>query len=226
MVEITTSNIEHAADYSSFTGTRALLIAHKGQIIFEQYLNHASPDIPLKLASGTKSFCAGLLATAVVDGLLVVDDLVSETIREWASHPSKSKITIRHLLSLTSGLNPGTVALNRPRVADAYQFAIELESVAPVGKRFIYGPGPFTVFAEIVRRRLTPGYHDVLAYLTQRVFDPIGLSIGEWRYDQAGNPLFHAGAKLTGREWVKYGQLICQWGNWGNLQILDTEAIK
>jgi CubicO group peptidase (beta-lactamase class C family) len=59
------------------------------------------------LASGTKSFAGVLAAAAQEDKILKLDERVSETITEWKSDKEKSKITIRQLLTLTSGLDTG-----------------------------------------------------------------------------------------------------------------------
>src|SRR5204862_4336450 len=50
----------------------------------------------------------GIAAMAAVeDGLLTLDEKVADTITEWKGDPRKGQITIRQLLTLSSGLDPG-----------------------------------------------------------------------------------------------------------------------
>ena len=59
------------------------------------------------LASGSKSLVGVAGVAAVQDGLIRLDDAASESITEWKDDPTKSRITYRQLLTLTSGLTPG-----------------------------------------------------------------------------------------------------------------------
>jgi CubicO group peptidase (beta-lactamase class C family) len=61
----------------------------------------------------------------------------------------KIEITIRQLLTLTSGLDTGQNG--RP---PAYSEAINFSAKYDAGKTFEYGPVPFQVFGEILRRKL------------------------------------------------------------------------
>jgi CubicO group peptidase (beta-lactamase class C family) len=45
-----------------------------------------------------------MAAAAVQDRLLSLDELAVETLPEWRDDPLKRRITVRHILSLTSGL--------------------------------------------------------------------------------------------------------------------------
>ncbi|MBC7869597.1 MAG: hypothetical protein H7Y09_02055, partial [Chitinophagaceae bacterium] len=67
---------------------------------------------------------------------------------------------------------------------------------------------------------------DVVDYLSRRVLDPIGLEVGRWERDAAGNPNLAAGASLTARNWAKFGQLILQGGMWNNEQLLQTDLLN
>src|SRR5262249_41408442 len=60
-------------------------------------------------ASLAKALVGGLsLAVALSDGVIALDDRVPRFIPSWKDDPRKSKITIRHLGSHTSGLSDST----------------------------------------------------------------------------------------------------------------------
>lgn len=105
----TKTSCQRAAQYSDEANGHAVVVMHRGKILFEHYANRWSAEKPHRLASGTKSFSGALLAAAVKDGLLTLDEPVSKTITEWKKDEKLAVITIQDLLSLTSGIHPGTV---------------------------------------------------------------------------------------------------------------------
>jgi CubicO group peptidase (beta-lactamase class C family) len=126
----TADSLRAAADYLKERNGHAMLVYHRDQLVFEEYFNGWSADQPHRLASGTKSFSGAMLTAAVEDGLLTLDEKVVDTIAEWKDDPRKSQVTIRHLLSLTSGIVPGSTREASPSYA---------RSVAIAGAKFLAG---------------------------------------------------------------------------------------
>lgn len=231
-----------AADYSAKHSGRAVLVMRGGQVLFERYDNGWSADRPHPLASGTKSFTGVMAMMAVQDGLLTLDELASDTLREWKSDPRKSKITVRHLLTLSSGLDPADAALGSrggssvlgegarqrgerlsrqpggegPPPRDLAKAAIAVPTKHDPGTRFDYGPSHFYAVCELLNRKLAAGTQpqkSTMAYLTERVFRPIGIEVARIGRDRAGNPNLPGGAMLTAREWAKFGQFVLRGGS-------------
>jgi len=211
---------EAAADYSAEISGDALLVYRDGTLIFEEYQNTYDPAEPHLLASGTKSFSCAIANLAIQDGLLSFDERVADTITEWASDPVKSTVTVRQLLSLTSGLQ----SVGYRRLADNAALNInETPFVTTPGETFHYGAAGYYVFAELMRRKLNGG--DVWAYLTERVLDPLGVEVSITR-DSADTPSLASGGRITARDWARYGQLILQNGMWNGEQLLDPAALS
>lgn len=63
------------------------------------------------------------------------------------------------------------------------------------------------------------------AYLHRRVLEPIGMKVGFWRKDVDGNINLPAGAFLTPREWVKFGELVRQGGKWNEQEIVPASIL-
>lgn len=213
-----------AADYSAARNGHAILVAVRGRTIYERYDNGWDPERGHRLASGTKSFSGAILAAAVKDGLLEVDEPVSATITAWKTDEQLAAVTIRDLLGLTSGIEPGANG-KVPSYADA----VSVKAVSGRGEKFRYGPAAFQVFGELVRRKLEaqPGleFPDPLAYLEDRVFDPIGLEHVQWRRDEDGMPHLPSGAFITAREWVKFGEFLRERGAAGGRQLVDAATL-
>lgn len=233
-----------AADYSKENSGRAMLVMVDGQVVFERYDNGWSAVKPHPLASGTKSFTGAVAAAAVEDGLLAWDELASDTIAEWKSDPRKSRITVRHLLSLSSGLDPsdallggrggarllGQGAADRAKrlgpqgkqPTNLFEAAIGVPCVQEPGRKFAYGPSHFYAFGELLERKLKarhaadPAFPDTTfeSYMHRRVLDPIGLKVGFFAKDATGNPNLPGGCLLTAREWAKFGEMVRLEGKW------------
>lgn len=215
------TRFEEAARYSHAARGTGVLVMRKGEIIFESYADGWNADKPHYLASGTKSFSGVMAACAAEDGLLKLDELVCETLTEWKDDPRKSKITIRQLLSLSSGIEGGN-NMTMP----AYQRAVTLaNAVAEPGRKFSYGPIPYQCFGELMKRKLAKQNETVESYVRRRIVEPIGLNVAVWRKGLDGNINLPAGLLLTPREWVKFGEMVRLGGKWGDKQIVATSYL-
>ncbi len=210
-----------AAKYSADRDGVSMLVMVDGEVVFEDYPNGGSKDRAQLLASGTKSFCGIMAIVAVKEGLLSLDERVSDTITEWEDDEQKSEITVRQLLTLTSGLDPG-----KSGSPPTYLEAVQVKCISEPGEKFAYGPVAFQAFGELMRRKLAEKNLDPLQYLEEKVLKPIGLEYGGWKRGRDRNPNLPSGASLTARNWAKFGELVRCEGKWGKKQILDPELLK
>jgi CubicO group peptidase (beta-lactamase class C family) len=219
----TAAALRSAADYLKDRNGHAMLVYHSEKLVFEEYFNGWSVDQPHRLASATKSFSGAMLAAAVEDGLLTVDEKVADTITEWSNDPRKSQITIRHLLSLTSGIVPGST--REPSPSYARSVIISSAKFWP-GQRFQYGPIPYQIFGELMRRKLLAKNESVEGYMKRRVLEPIGLRISRWVKDEDGNVHLPNGMFMTAREWAKFGLFILHQGKSEGQQVVPWNVLK
>ena len=212
-----TAAFRRAAEYSEAERGIAVLVMIDGRIVFEHYPKNGSPAKTHLLASGTKSFAGILAAAAVQDSLLTFDEPVATTIHEWAMDPQRSAITIRQLLDLSSGIEGGPQLLP-PSYAEAVTATI---SAGPT-ERFQYGPVPFQLFGEILKRKLAPRGETVGQYLQRRILTPLDIKPSFWRGLPQGEPQLPHGAYLSAREWAKLGEFVRQKGLWKGQQLIPA----
>jgi CubicO group peptidase (beta-lactamase class C family) len=222
-VPFTAESLRAAADYLKELNGHAMLVYHRDELVFEEYFNSWSADQPHRLASGTKSFSGAMLAAAVEDGLLTPDEKVVDTISEWKNDPRKSQVTIRHLLSLTSGIVPGSTREASPSYARSVVIA---GAKFWPGQRFQYGPIPYQIFGELMRRKLAAKNESVEAYMKRRILDPIGMKVPRWIKDVDGNVHLPNGMSLTARAWAKFGKLILHQAKWDGRQVVPWNVFK
>lgn len=211
-----------AAQYSEAHSGRAMVVMRSGQVVFESY-NGVRPERAQPVASGTKSVNCAIALLGVQDGLLSLDEPVANTIIGWKLHPQKSKITIRQLLNLTSGIQGGDSG-DIPTYADAIRKPLTAEP----GERFQYGPNPFQIFGEVMRRKLAARgmAGSPLEYLDARILRPIGLKYDRWSKGLDGHPRLSSGAVISAREWAKYGVLLLNRGQWQGQSLLRSDLLN
>ena len=85
-------NLEAAAAYAERHKLQALVIGQEGRPGFERYADGWDGSKPHALYSGTKSFWGVLAVAAAEDGLLDLEEPVSQTIPAWADRSASAAI--------------------------------------------------------------------------------------------------------------------------------------
>jgi CubicO group peptidase (beta-lactamase class C family) len=86
--------------------TKAFLVLKHGRIVYEWYAPGHGPNRRHYTASLAKSLVGGMsLLVALVDRRIALDDPAWKYIPAWQHDPFKSKITIRHLVTHSSGIH-------------------------------------------------------------------------------------------------------------------------
>lgn len=215
-------SLNSASEYSMSQAGQALVVMFDGKIILERYANGGAVNRRQMLASGSKSFVGVAAAAAVEDKILRLDDPASRGITEWKGDSTKSKITYRHLLTLTSGLTAGE--RGKAVRAPAWKEIAAKPMTEKPGAKFVYGAYQLNTFAYALERKL--GKETFEAYLKRRILDPLGVEV-EWRFKCGGNrPQVGGGAFVTARDWAKFGEFIRLKGRHKEKQIIDSKILK
>lgn len=138
---------------------------------------------PFPIASVTKSFTAALLVDLAADGSLDLDAPISD----WLDWRGGDRITVRHLLTHTSGLGPWAPATgdgvfdaalfadlgaNRP-LAEVVDLAREVAPVGPPGAQTSYSNLNYVLAGRIAE---LAGGAPFARLLAERITGPLGLS--------------------------------------------------
>lgn len=154
-----------------------------------QLVSSSGEAAPFPVLSITKSVSALLVMRAVGRGWVTADETV--TFPEWRSRAGEG-MTLRHLLDSSAGLPSGDRALYSDRPFDKGRAAVVLRPVDEPGSVFRYGPAPWELMGEWLKRRLTE--HGVIyqEFLTGLLGD-LGIRPGDWRRDGTGMPYLSTG---------------------------------
>lgn len=222
---LSSESITAAQKYSATHNGRGMIVKERGQVRFEKYYNGYSGE-PIHIYSGTKSFFGVLAVIAQEERLLDLDEPAAKTLTEWQSDPRKSRITIRDLLNFTSGLESGFEEIYGRSSEDKIARAVSLPSTRDRGQSFVYGPSHLNAFCEILRRKLRKKGISYDDYLKRKLIQPLGIQISRWREDNHGNPVPSAGMYMTGKTWLKFGEMINAGGTWNGRRIVKAESLS
>ena len=185
---------------------QALIILHNGKTQFEGYDSGFTPDSPHALYSGTKSFWGVAALAAQREGLLSLDERVSETFPAWKAEAWKRRVTLRELLQLTAGVPFGGLGASVP----SYEKALAVELKSAPGTSFIYGGIPLQIFGAVFSKKLNALKMTPHEFLHARILDPNRINVASWRTLKDGTQPLPTGAFLTAPNWLRYGEFVTQ----------------
>lgn len=212
-----------AAAYSAERDGASFIVVRNGVVLAEQYPSGA-PDQRLGIGAGTRALAPLLVATMVEDRLLNLDEPVALTLGDWGAHPLKAIISIRQLISGSSGVHFSEGSRDHSLAA-----AMAIQPTDPAGVRFTNDPAPYVLLAEIARRKLlssTRFAHDPAQYLTDRTLAPIGCVPIGWARGADGAARFDDGAVVSARGWAAVGELIRREGIWRAQQLASSQTLS
>jgi len=193
--------------------SKSFLILVNGRIVMEEYFNGHTASADWEWNSAGKTLVAAACGIAQQEGLLDINDKVSDYLgKGWSSEPIESEnlISIRNLLTMTSGLND-----ENQRVIKA-----NLTYKADAGERWSYS-NVFQLLMDIVAEA---SHQPFETYFNTKVKNKTGMD-GYWN-EGLMYTIYHS----TTRSMARFGLLALNKGKWGDEQIIDesffTEAIS
>ncbi len=200
-------------------GTRAVVVLKDGRLIAERYAPGFDATTPQLGWSMSKS------VTSLLTGVLVKEETVTPTTDhlrpEWTD--DRAKITIDHLLRMTSGLTwDETYDLGTPITRMLYlepdmgRYVASLPAAHSPGSYQLYSSGSTTLLCSVLATRTGAGAD----LPRRRLFAPLGLSSAVWEPDAAGTPVCSSYLWATPRDWARIGQFALQDGVWNGTRLL------
>lgn len=205
----------------------SVIVIRHGRIAAEGYYAPFGPTSRQQLYSCTKSFISALIGIAIQEGAIrSVDEPVLSFFPEYkVAHRSKQKerLTIAHLLSMTSGLEWSEGA---PYTSDDLgqmvrrdnwvQYILDRPMAHEPGTVFQYNSGNSHLLSAILQKATG---QTALAYAQEHLFGPLGLEEVSWQSDPQGISIGGWGLSLTPHDMAKFGYLYLQRGVWGGTAI-------
>ena len=212
--------------------TTAFMVIQNDSIIFEEYWHDYSTDSASNSFSMAKSYISTLIGIAIKEGKIKsIDQKVCEYIPEFCE-VGNANITIKHLLTMSSGLNWDENYYNPiGQTAEAYYgndlrgLVIDLQSIETPGKVFKYHSSCTQLLAFVVERGTGK---TISEYVSEKLWKPMGSKHPAlWNTDkEGGNEKAFCCLNSNARDFSRIGKLYMNYGNWNGNQILDSSYVK
>lgn len=205
------SQIDSLYAFLDANNTKAFIVLKGGKIVLEKYFGTHTQTSSWQWASAGKTVTAFMVGIAQQEKKLSIQDPSSKYLGlGWTSctPAQEDKITIRHQLTMTSGLDDG--------VRDHFcTLDTCLKYKADPGTRWAYHNGPYTLLDQVIEKATGMPLN---TYTTQKLKNPTGMT-GNFFPVGYNNVYFS-----TARSMARFGLLILNKGNWNGNQILTDTA--
>ncbi|TFD30854.1 class C beta-lactamase-related serine hydrolase [Cryobacterium sp. TMT1-19] len=215
-----------AAAEAQLESLHSLMVVRHGCVIAEGWWYPFAAQHPHLMFSVSKSFTSTAVGLAIGEGRLTLDDLVVDLLPDDLPkqiHPHLAALTVRHLLTMTTGHPTDTVSLADDSHGDNWARTILAQPLefAP-GTHYVYNSGASYLLSAILQRLTGERLFD---YLTPRLFDPLGIIGATWESCPRGIDAGGWGLSLTTEQLATFGQLLLQRGEWNGTRLVPAEWI-
>jgi CubicO group peptidase (beta-lactamase class C family) len=211
-------------------GMRSLLVARNDVLVAERYYNGHSQSSLHNVQSVTKSVMSALIGIAIDRGYIESVDLpISRYLEPLVDSldAEKGKITIRQLLTMTTGLEwQGLGGANEfmrwASAPDQIDYVLDKPLVEPPGTRFNYSDGAAHLLSIILTEATG---QSTLQFAQRYLFAPLGIDSRQWPVDNRGYNIGAAGLALTSRDMLRFGMLYLDEGADSGRAIIPPEWV-
>jgi CubicO group peptidase (beta-lactamase class C family) len=211
--------------------TVGFLVIKDDSLLYEKYWEGYDEHSVVNSFSMAKSINAILIGVALKEGLIKsVDEPVANYLPEFAQG-EKSKITIKHLLTMSSGLDfkegygsPFEWPAEAYYGADVNAITVNVGPREAPGKTWLYKGGDSQLLGMILKKVTGKKVAD---YASEKLWKPIGAEEKAfWSTDDQGMEKVSCCFYTTARDYARIARLYMQQGNWNGQQIVDSSYVR
>jgi CubicO group peptidase (beta-lactamase class C family) len=191
----------------------------------------------MHIFSCTKSFTSALIGIAIRKGYIdSINDPILPYFPNWNIEnidERKERITIRHLLTMTPGLdwNEHNISyssadnmVNRMLSnSNPAKFVLDLKMVGEPGLDFVYCTGASQVLSALIREVTNQTPH---SFAEEHLFNPLSFSDVAWALVGGNTNLGGSQLSITSRDIARFGYLYLRNGTWENNRIIPFSYLE
>jgi CubicO group peptidase (beta-lactamase class C family) len=221
-VGLDAAGIEDALNYAAAHNSTGLLILRGGRIVAERYWQGWTPQTAQPIFSSSKSITATLIGMAIEEGKLKgVNQRLADFIPAWKGTP-KEAITLRHVLTMTSGIRVGAgrVSAEVDAFVETAAFALEHQP----GEHWAYNTPVYRLLLRVIE--LATG-ESINQFTQRKLAAPLGVNYSSWDCSPAPNGKTNCTwYRSCLRDMARFGLLILRHGKWENRQLVSARYVK
>lgn len=186
--------------------------------------------------SATKSIVSLAAGMAMDEGLFSLDTCPIQVLEEQLPEewdPSWERVTVRHLLTMSSGhahklmdgysLIPGTVNRDDLEEKDWVKYIFSQPLQLEPGECFMYNNACPHLISRMISK-ITG--QNLLDWMRPRLFEPLGINNPQWGTDPLGYTCGPGGLQLTTEEYSRIAQLCLRQGEWHGRQLISKKYME
>ena len=215
--------------FTDGSGTRAFIVVQDGHIVAERYSQGFDRNTRFLGWSMAKSVTSALIGTLAVQNKVDLD--APAAVPVWKdAHDGRQSITLRQLLTMSSGLHfaetylPGDDATAMLYQADdmaAYAASRPLDQRP--GADWSYSSGTAVILSHILFDAAGGTAAGSYNYARTRLFEATGMTSAVFQPDATGSPVGSSYLYMTARDWARFGQLYLNGGQAGWQRVFSKE---
>lgn len=198
-------------------------------LIGEGPFNELTGSVPWNVWSVTKSVVSLLAGIAWDRGQLDLDAAIGEYLPPGLGDAAHRAITVRNLLTETSGLRVGVVTEGITGVVPIDPFsavqALAVPFADPPGTVFTYSQRNVDLLAYVLELAVGSPLQE---FAQRELFGPIGIERGDyyWARDRSGHTYGYAHLLLPPLDLARLGLLVAAGGRWHDRQVISAEYLR
>lgn len=224
VVGLDVEQVQRAVGVAAQSGASSLRVYRHDCLVAKSLADTVTERMRLPLWSLTKGLVALVAGRAVTLGFAHLDDSIGKYLPNVDE--LHSRITIRHLLTQTSGLRFAWANdVMAGGVGNSVDYALALPFDHEPGSYFEYAQVTVSLLAAVVASAVGQPFAE---FAQRNLFDPLGIADAEvaWATDAAGNTLGYAFAEATPVALGKIGSLLLRNGVFDGRQLISERFVQ
>jgi CubicO group peptidase (beta-lactamase class C family) len=212
--------------------TTAFLVVKNDSILYERYDNSYADTTHSGSFSVAKSFVGTLIGIALDKGYIKsLDEPIANYLPSFKKD-GKEKITIRHCLMMSSGLNWDEAYASAFSITTEAYYGTDLEGTVErlkvseePGKYFDYKSGDTQILSLLLTKATGKSTSQ---FMQENLWSPIGAESEAWWSldDKDKSEKAYCCIYATARDFARLGELYLHEGKWGAQQVVSAAYIK
>ncbi|MDQ7778947.1 MAG: serine hydrolase [Planctomycetota bacterium] len=221
------AKVDEALAFAEKNNSDGVVVVRKGKIVAEKYWKGRIETTASDICSAQKSIDAILIGMAIDAGLIKgVEQPAADFLTEWKGTP-KEKITVRHLLTMTSGLYSSMKSdlFDALRAKNQTRYALDLELAHEPGTFWTYNNPAYGLVKTVYERASGKGADD---FAREKLFTPLGMGNTRIAWHALGErfQLKHHSFECSCKDLARFGLFILRGGKWNGKQLVNTDFLK
>ncbi len=208
----------------------SMIIVKDGRLVLEAYVHPYDRNTLHNVKSVSKSVISALVGIALREGVIGgLDETVCEHLPEYFiddMDPRKKEINLRHLLTMTSGLDldeNGPISGQIFRTLDWLKATYGRPMLCDPGTRFLYSTPLTHTMSAIITESSGTSLHE---FANEYLFGPMGFGEVQWTrgprgYNFGGAELFMLPLDMAG-----FGCMFLDGGAWEGRQVVPADWVR